>query len=75
VGFCVEGLSQATYQQLRVPKTNFSINSSKHFGSFSHLRKPWQDNLLHGILKIIPSAFLQYKFSKTTIIDYVKKIE
>jgi len=75
VGFCVEGLSQATYQQLRVPKTNFIINSSKHFGSFSHLRKPGQDNLLHGILKIIPSAFLQYKFIKITNVDYLKKIE
>ncbi len=68
-------LAFGTYQQLRFPKTNFIVNSSKHFGSFSHLRKAWQDNLLHGFLKIIPSAFLKYKFNKTTNLNYLKKVE
>ncbi len=53
------------YQNLRKNKVKMLNKLSYFFGRFSHQRKSWQDKLINLGLKVVPQAYINYKFDQS----------
>lgn len=62
------------YQQLRKHKAQQLNKLSFFFGRFSHQRKPWQDKLINLGLKLVPQAYINYKFDESVDLNYLKDL-
>ena len=64
----------AHYQQLRKNKAMLFNKLSFFFGRFSHQRKPWQDELINWGLKLVPQAYIDYKYDQSVDLKYLNEL-
>jgi 2-polyprenyl-6-methoxyphenol hydroxylase-like FAD-dependent oxidoreductase len=62
------------YQQLRKKKAQMLNQLSYFFGRFSHQRKAWQDGLINLGLKVVPQAYINYKYDQSVNLKYLKDL-
>jgi len=62
------------YQHLRKNKVKMLNKLSYFFGRFSHQRKPWQDTLINLGLKVVPQAYINYKFDQSVDLKHLDKL-
>ncbi len=62
------------YQQLRKNKAQMLNQLSYFFGRFSHQRKAWQDGLINLGLKVVPQAYINFKYDQSVDLKYLKDL-